>query len=75
MPTREIYTSPNGDRWLLARDSAGGPVYVEHEPNAPSGGRAHSLSVGEFLRPGAAGPEHQALLQLIGSLVADAERA
>lgn len=69
MPTREIYRSPNGDRWLLARDSVDGPVSVRHEPNPPSGGRAQTLGIGQFLRPGAAGPEHQALLHLIGSLV------
>lgn len=72
MPTREIYRSPNGDRWLLVRESAG-LVSVKHEPNAPSGGRAESLDIGQFLRAGAAGPEHQALLQLIGSLVEGAD--
>jgi hypothetical protein len=65
---REIYRSANGDAWFLLRD-ASGRVYVEHEPNEPSGGQPTRLSVGAFLGRGAAGPEHQALNHLIGTLV------
>jgi hypothetical protein len=69
MQTREIYSSPNGDRWFLVRATASEPVSVRHEPNLPSGGRPESIDLGTFLRSGAAGPEHQALMHLIGSLL------
>jgi len=68
---RVLYRSPNGDRWLLVREAD--RVLVCHEPNRPSGGKASMVEVGEFLCRGH-GPEQQALLQLVGSLVeADAE--
>ena len=41
---------------------------MEHEPNLPSGGKVSRIDVGTFLARGAAGPEHQALLSLIGTL-------
>lgn len=65
---RELYRSSNGDAWFLARD-AEERVFVIHEPNAPSGGRASQIELGAFLREGANGPEHQALRRLIGTLV------
>jgi hypothetical protein len=65
---RVIYRSANGDAWYLGRDGVGW-VYVEHEPNLPSGGKASRVDVGTFLARGAAGPEHQALISLVGSLV------
>jgi hypothetical protein len=34
-----------------------------------SGGRSSYTEIGNFLRNGASGPEHQALLQLIGTLL------
>jgi hypothetical protein len=46
---RELYRSPNGDRWCLVRDPGSGRVFVRHEPNTPSGGRASDFDVGEFL--------------------------
>jgi len=64
---RVIYRSANGDAWFLGRDGVGW-VYVEHEPNLPSGGKASRVDVRTFLARGAAGPEHQALIVLIGSL-------
>lgn len=66
---RELYRSPNGDRWCLVRDFGSGRVFVRHEPNAPSGGRPSDTGIGEFLVRGGHGPEHQALLRLIGTLV------
>jgi hypothetical protein len=65
---RELYSSPNGDRWLLVREAVSERVLVRHEPNLPSGGKASEIEVGEFLSRGH-GPEQQALLRLIGSLV------
>jgi hypothetical protein len=64
----ELYRSLNGDRWFLAREPENGHAFIIHQPNAPSGGRLSHIELGEFLRSGK-GPEQQALLRLIGSLV------
>ena len=64
----ELYRSPNGDAWFLGRDPTTGYAFVIHQPNAPSGGRSSHIELGEFLRS-SKGPEQQALLRLIGSLV------
>ena len=64
---RELYASANGDSWYLCREGSG-RVFVEHEPNLPSGGKSSRIELSAFLqRP--QGPEHQALLRLIGTLV------
>ncbi|WP_210530402.1 hypothetical protein [Rubellimicrobium arenae] len=68
---REIYSSPNGDRWSLARDTESGHVFVRHRPNIPSGGQTRDMEVGEFLMEGGSGPEKQELLRQIGSMVED----
>ena len=65
--TRELYSSPNGDRWLLCKD-ASGRVFVLHQVNIPSGGQASQIELGDFLTRGY-GPEQQALFQMIGTLV------
>ena len=65
---RELYSSPNGDRWFLSRDRATGNVFVRHEANVSSGGQLTDIEIAAFLR-GGRNPEHQALLHLIGSLV------
>ena len=44
---------------------------VEHRPNVSSGGRTSLIEIGQFLRAGGNGPEHQALLRRIGTLVDD----
>jgi len=66
---RELYRSPNGDVWFLARDPANQNGFLVHEPNKQSGGEPSRIEIGEFLRPGSHGPEHQALLRLIGTLI------
>jgi hypothetical protein len=66
---RELYSSPNGNRWYLARDVDSARVFIRHEPNLPSGGTTADLDVGAFLRRGGQGPEHQELVRLIGRLV------
>jgi hypothetical protein len=66
---RELYRSPNGDAWFLAREPTTGEAFIIHQPNAPSGGRLSPIELGEFLRSDVKGPEHQALLRLIGTLV------
>lgn len=66
---RRLYGSANGDRWDLVREPGSGRVFVRHRPNAPSGGRATEIEVGEFLARGGHGPQHAELLRLIGTLV------
>jgi hypothetical protein len=65
--TRELYSSPNGDRWYLCRDTSG-RVFVLHRANIPAGGHISQIELGVFLARGH-GPEQQALMQMIGSLV------
>jgi hypothetical protein len=65
---REIYYSENGDRWFLCRDDDS-RVFVLHQANVSSGGAATKIEMGDFLGRGKAGPEHQALVRLIGDLV------
>jgi hypothetical protein len=66
---RELYRSPNGDCWYLGRDPSNGQAVVIHEPNRPSGGKVSCVDVGSFLLRNGNGPEGQALLRLIGTLV------
>jgi hypothetical protein len=66
---RELYSSPDGDQWFLARDPATGRVFVRHYANIRSGGRISDIDIGAFLGEGRLHPEHQALLRLIGTLV------
>jgi hypothetical protein len=70
--TRELYGSPNGDRWLLCKDATG-RVFIVHQANLPSGGHVMRIEVADFLSRGQ-GPEQQALLHLLGTLV-DADAA
>ena len=65
---RELYTSSNGDSWYLCRDRAG-RIVVSHEPNVSSGGKPSQVELTTFLARGNQGPEHQALLHLIGEMV------
>lgn len=65
---RELYTSANGDRWFLTRDTGSDRPYILHEPNTPSGGLPRQIEIGSFLVIGEGGPEHQELLRLIGTL-------
>ena len=69
--TRELYSSPNGDRWLLCRESETDRVFIRHEANGPSGGQVAETDIGTFLSRGPLNPEHQALLRLIATLVDD----
>ncbi|KAA2241127.1 hypothetical protein [Salinarimonas soli] len=67
--SRELYASPNGDRWYLARQLTSHQVYVLHVPNAASGGGRAHIEVAAFLARSGHTPEQQALLRLIGILV------
>ena len=67
---RERFTAvPREDRWLLARDPETSRAFVRHEPNLPSGGQVANIEIGAFLIAAGNGPEKQALLRLIGTLV------
>ena len=66
---RELYRSPNGDAWFLGREPTSGNAFIIHQPNGPSGGRLSHIELGAFLNADPKGPEHQALLRLIGTLV------
>ena len=67
--TRTLYQSANGDRWQLARDQDTGRVFIRHEANLSSGGKASDIELGAFLSTSGMGPEKQELIRLIGSLV------
>jgi hypothetical protein len=64
---RELYNSPNGDRWALCKGNDG-KLLVAHYPNSRSGGRASEVSVDVFLAHGGQGPEYQALLDALPSV-------
>jgi hypothetical protein len=66
----QLYRSPNGDSWFLARDPATGLGIVRHQANASSGGQVTDVEIGEFLS-GAQHPEQAALFRLIGTLMID----
>jgi hypothetical protein len=72
---RDLYSGPNGDRWYLCRNTSG-KIFVLHRANIPAGGQTSQIELGDFLARGY-GPEQQALLEMIGSLVepAPAENA
>ena len=61
---KELYHSPNGDRWVLNRDVSG-KLIVAHHPNITSGGQVSEIEVEAFLARGGHGPEHQALLEAL----------
>ncbi len=69
--TTELYASPNGDRWYLARYAESGRVFVQHVPNVPSGGQPSNIELADFLSRGGNAPEHQALVRLIGTLLGE----
>jgi hypothetical protein len=65
--TKELYTSPNGDRWHLCKEATG-RLFVAHQANLPSGGHISHIELADFLARGY-GPEQQSLLRLIGTLL------
>jgi hypothetical protein len=67
---RELYLSSNGDTWYLAREVSGA-IVIFHQANKSSGGNVSKVEVGEFLTRGNRGPQHDALLELIGTLIDD----
>jgi hypothetical protein len=53
----DVYSSSNGDRWQLLRNSWTGQIRVRHVPNTSSGGRPREMAVDDFLRVDGSGPE------------------
>ena len=72
--TKELYRSPNGDTWFLARDPATGLAFIRHQANIPAGGQVTDIEIGAFLG-GQRHPEQDMLLKLIGALIVDPQRA
>ena len=64
---RKLYESSSGDRWYLIRDPSGA-VFIQYGATVASGGQVEHEEVADFLGRGT-GPEQQALLGLIGTLV------
>jgi hypothetical protein len=66
---RELYSSSNGDRWFLVRNTGTRSVFIRHEANVPSGGQVTDIPIDAFLSGERETPERQALVRLIGTLV------
>ena len=60
----EVHKSENGDRWLLRSGR-----FCPAQSNLSSSGTKTKIQLGDFLGSGKAGPEHQAIIHLIGELV------
>jgi len=70
----QLYRSPNGDTWFLARNPTTALAFVRHQANTASGGRVADLEIGAFLS-GPRHPEQDALLRRIGTMILDPQRA
>ena len=66
-PIKELYVSPNGDRWILG-ENQGGELVVCHDPNKRSGGAPSEIALDVFLSHGGQGPEYQALAEALANL-------
>ena len=64
--SQTLYKSPNGDVWTAALNERGALVVV-HQSNQASGGQRTETDVSTFLNVDHYGPEHEALLSLIGA--------
>jgi hypothetical protein len=70
----QLYRSPNGDTWCLARDPMTGLAFVRHQANAASGGQVTDIEIGDFLS-GPLHPEQEVLLRVIGASIVDPQCA
>jgi hypothetical protein len=66
----QLYRSPSGDTWFLARDPTTGLAFVRHQANAASGGQVTDIEIATFL-DGSPHPEQEVLLRVIGASIAD----
>jgi hypothetical protein len=62
---RLIYSSENGDRWVLVHEFGSARPFVRHTANLSSGGRVTNTATDEFLSQGRSGPEHLALRRML----------
>lgn len=62
---RSIYTSSNGDRWVLIHDAGSDRSLVRHEPNRSSGGKAVDIDLDDFLLRDGESPQGVALRALL----------
>ncbi|WP_413990817.1 hypothetical protein ACMDCR_01500 [Labrys okinawensis] len=62
---RPIYTSSNGDRWVLISAPGSGRSLVRHEPNRSSGGKAVEIEVADFILSDGETPQGVALRALL----------
>jgi hypothetical protein len=62
---RSIYSSSNGDRWVLVNDPESGQSLVRHEPNRASGGKAVDIEVDDFILRDGESPQGIALRALL----------
>jgi hypothetical protein len=62
---RSIYSSSNGDRWVLVNDPESGRSLVRHEPNRSSGGKAVDIEVDDFILRDGESPQGIALRALL----------
>ena len=62
---RSIYSSSNGDRWVLVNDPESGRSLVRHEPNRSSGGKAVEIEVDDFILRDGESPQGVALRALL----------
>jgi hypothetical protein len=65
MADRSIYTSSNGDRWVLVHDTGSDRSMVRHEPNRSSGGKAVEIDVDDFLLRDGESPQGIALREML----------
>jgi hypothetical protein len=72
---REFYASSDGSRWYIARQPDLGHAFIQHIPGNPPSREASHIELDAFLNGGAKGPEHQAFLRLVGTLVQDPAHA
>jgi hypothetical protein len=66
----QLYRSPNGDTWFVARNPTTGSAFVRHQANASSGGQVTNIEIGAFLS-GPPHPEQEALLRVIGASIVE----
>jgi hypothetical protein len=71
---QQLYRSPNGDTWFLARHPMTGLAFVRHQANASSGGRVSDVEIADFLG-GPQNPERDALLRVIGAFIVNPQGA
>lgn len=76
MATIELYSSPNGDKWLFC-GGANKAAVIRHVPNSASGGSVTDVAVEAFLtagRSGQRGPQYDALEELLAQMASGEAR-